>query len=115
MQQRCHHSRGSEKKNESCNVQPVMHWASKAELDDGLELANIIIFDALPLQKQFQMQIFTAGNANANGPDSKSHQQRRFLRKSPLLNNKNKYTIKTWQKSKTSNPNVKVKGYKSKF
>ena len=113
MQQRCHHSRGSEKKNESRNYQPVMHWASKAELDDGLKPANIIIFDALSLQKQFQMQICTADNAN--GPDSKSHQQRRFLRKSPLLNNKNKYTIKTWQKSKTSNPNVKVKGYKSKF
>ena len=113
MQQLCHHSRGLEKKNESRNPQPVMHWASKPELDDGLEPANIIIFDALPLQKQFQMQICTADNAN--GPDSKSHQQRRFLRKSPLLNNKNKYTIKTWQKSKTSNPNVKVKGYKSKF
>ena len=91
MQQLCHHSRGSEKKNESRNPQPVMHWASKAELDDGLELANIIIFDALPLQKQFQMQICTAGNAN--GPDSKSHQQRRFLRKSPLLQAQNKSTI----------------------
>ena len=90
MQQLCHHSRGLEKKNESRNPQPVMHWASKPELDDGLELANIIIFDALSLQEQFQMQICTAGNAN-DGPDIKSHQQRSFLQKSPLLQSKQIY------------------------